>query len=71
VCVLRQGSMGEATFPRSRLFDPMKHSFNPLEGIDYKRARELAELFYTISAQGDNTLTEARDVEGAHESRPP
>jgi hypothetical protein len=43
--------------PRSRVFDPMKHSFNPLKGIDYKRARELAELFYTISPQGDNTLT--------------
>ena len=43
--------------PRSRVFDPMKHSFNPLKGIEYKRARELAELFYTISPQGDNTLT--------------
>jgi len=28
-----------------------------LKGIEYKRARELAELFYTISPQGDNTLT--------------
>jgi hypothetical protein len=43
--------------PRSRVFDPMKHCFNPLKGIEYKRARELAELFYTISPQGDNTLT--------------
>jgi hypothetical protein len=43
--------------PRSRVFDPMRHSFNPLKGVDYKRARELAELFYTISPQGDNTLT--------------
>jgi hypothetical protein len=43
--------------PRSRVFDPMKHSFNPLKGIEYKRARELAEPFYTISPQGDNTLT--------------
>jgi hypothetical protein len=43
--------------PRSRVFDPMKHCFNPLKDIDYKRARELAELFYTISLQGDNTLT--------------
>lgn len=31
--------------PRSRVFGPTKHSFNPLKGIDYKRARELAELF--------------------------
>ncbi len=43
--------------PRSRVFDPMKHCFIPLKGIEYKRARELAELFYTISPQGDNTLT--------------
>ncbi len=43
--------------PKSRIFDPLKHCFNPLKGIDYKRARELAELFYTISPQGDNTLT--------------
>jgi hypothetical protein len=43
--------------PRSRVFDPLKHSFNPLKGIDCERARELAELFYTISPQGDNTLT--------------
>ena len=34
--------------PRSGVLDPMKHSFNPLKGIDYKHARELAELFYTI-----------------------
>ena len=31
--------------PRSRVFDPTKHSFNPLKSIDYKRARELTELF--------------------------
>jgi hypothetical protein len=43
--------------PRSRVFDPMKHSFNPLKDIDYRRARELAELFYTLSPQGDGTLT--------------
>jgi hypothetical protein len=43
--------------PKSRVFDPMQHSFNPLKGIDYKRARELAELFYTINPQGENTLT--------------
>jgi len=42
---------------RPKLFDPLKHSFNPLEGLDYKRARELAEVLYTISPQGENTLT--------------
>ena len=39
------------------MFDPALHCFNPLKGIDYKRARELAEIFYTLSPQGENTLT--------------
>jgi hypothetical protein len=43
--------------PRARLFDPLKHSFNPLHDIEYKRARELAEVLYTLSPQGENTLT--------------
>jgi hypothetical protein len=30
--------------PKGRMFDPMKHCFNPLKGIDYKRARELTDL---------------------------
>jgi hypothetical protein len=42
---------------RSRIFDPEKHCFNPLKDIDYKKARELAELLYTIAPQGENTLT--------------
>jgi len=40
-----------------QVFDPKIHSFNPLAGMDYKKARELAELLYTISPQGENTLT--------------
>src|SRR5438270_107998 len=43
--------------PRSRVFDPLKHCFNPLKGIDYKKAREIAELLYTVAPQGENTLT--------------
>jgi hypothetical protein len=46
-----------AAHPKGRTFDPLLHSFNPLRGIDYKRARELTEIFYTISPQGENTLT--------------
>jgi hypothetical protein len=42
---------------RSRVFDPMKHCFNPLKGIDYKKARELADVLYTVYPQGENTLT--------------
>jgi hypothetical protein len=43
--------------PRSRVFDPLKHSFNPLKGIDYKRARELAELFYTMATTHSRSET--------------
>src|ERR1700709_2016073 len=42
---------------RARIFDPAKHSFNPLKGIDYRKARALADVLYTASPQGENTLT--------------
>jgi hypothetical protein len=43
--------------PRARIFDPLRHCFNPLKDIDYKKARELADVIYTVSPQGENTLT--------------
>jgi hypothetical protein len=43
--------------PRARVFDPKKHSFNPLKNLDYKKAREIAEILYTASPEGENTLT--------------
>lgn len=43
--------------PRARVFDPKECSVNPLKGIAYKKARELADVLYTINAQGENTLT--------------
>lgn len=46
-----------AHFPKARLFDPTVHSFNPLKGIDYKRARDFAEILYTASPGGKDTLT--------------
>jgi hypothetical protein len=42
---------------RARIFDPTKHSFNPLKDIDYRKARALADVLYTAYPQGDNTLT--------------
>lgn len=45
------------TIPRARIFDPTKHSFNPLKDIDYRKARALADVLYTAYPQGDNTLT--------------
>ena len=43
--------------PRARIFDPRIDSFNPLKDIEYKRARELSDVLYTIYPQGENTLT--------------
>jgi len=42
---------------RARIFDPLTHSFNPIKNIDYRRARQIADLLYTVSPQGENTLT--------------
>ena len=44
-------------FPKAKLFDITKHSFNPLAAIDYKRARDFAAALYTASPEGENTLT--------------
>lgn len=41
----------------TRIFDPAKHSFNPLENMDYKKARTLSDVLYTVYPQGENTLT--------------
>ena len=43
--------------PRAKIFDPLKHSFNPLAHLGYKEAREIADVLYTVSPQGENTLT--------------
>jgi hypothetical protein len=42
---------------RARVFDPTKDCFNLLKNINHKKARGIAEVLYTISPQGDNTLT--------------
>jgi hypothetical protein len=43
--------------PKAKVFDPLKHSFNPLRHLDKKKARALADVLYTVSPQGENTLT--------------
>jgi hypothetical protein len=42
---------------RVKVFDPLRQSFNPLKNITYKKARELADVLYTVYPQGENTLT--------------
>jgi hypothetical protein len=44
-------------FPHAKLFDVVSHTFNPLRGIDYKRARDFAQTVYTASPEGRDTLT--------------
>jgi hypothetical protein len=44
-------------FPRAKLFDITKHSFNPLRGMDYAKARAFAAALYTASPEGKDTLT--------------
>lgn len=46
-----------ARFPKARLFTPTVHSFNPLAGMDYKRARDFADILYAASPGGRDTLT--------------
>jgi hypothetical protein len=46
-----------AEFPHAKLFDPAVHCFNPLKGIDYKRARDFAATIYSASPEGSETLT--------------
>jgi hypothetical protein len=42
---------------RPRVFDPAKHSFNPIKNITEAQAQEFAEVIYTVYGQGENTLT--------------
>lgn len=45
------------TFPDASVFSPRNNSFNPLSGIDYKRARDFASILYTAAPEGKDTLT--------------
>ncbi|WP_316164982.1 MULTISPECIES: hypothetical protein [unclassified Bradyrhizobium] len=43
--------------PRVLYFDHKHHSFNPLMGINYLKAREFIEIVDAVFPQGENTLT--------------
>lgn len=50
----------ELTFPdhhRVTKLDLTRHHYNPLKGIDYRRARELSQILYAAYPQGEDTLT--------------
>lgn len=44
-------------YPRASIFNPHKHSFNPLRDMNHLKARSFANLLYSLSPQGENTLT--------------
>jgi hypothetical protein len=43
--------------PLAQVFDPLKHSLDPLRKITKRQARELADVLYALSPQGENTIT--------------
>lgn len=43
--------------PRSRIFDPLRHSFNPLEKINYRKACDFVDIIDALFPRGDSTLT--------------
>lgn len=45
--------------PRHRVFDPTTHSFNPLRGMDYGRARQFWDVLKAVFPEGESTLTKA------------
>lgn len=58
--LIDDGSVADAfleRFTKARLFDPYVHSFNPLAGMDYRRARDFADILYAASPGGRDTLT--------------
>lgn len=42
---------------RAKIFDPNKHSFNPLEGMDYRKATAFVDMLLALMPGGENTLT--------------
>lgn len=44
-------------FPKTKLFDPFEHSFNPLQGMDYLRACDFVSVMQERFAAGSDTLT--------------
>jgi hypothetical protein len=57
---LRKGGLlliNEVGDVREWRFDPLKHSFDPLKGIDYRKAVALVDAVMAVMPGGENTLT--------------
>lgn len=57
--LIDDGPIADAFLARykARVFDLQVHHFDPMRGMDYKRAREFAAIVYTASPEGKDTLT--------------
>jgi hypothetical protein len=42
---------------RPKVFDPAKHSFNPIKDITEAQAQEFVEVIYSVYGLGENTMT--------------
>jgi len=43
-------------YPKAKLFDIAQHSINPLDGMNYRRARDFISILGAIFPEGENTL---------------
>lgn len=48
---------------RVQVFDPTRHGFNPLEGLDYRKACDLVDIIGALFPGGDETLTKTTGLE--------
>lgn len=56
--LIDDGPIAEAFLSRgAKLFDVERHTFNPLRGMDYKQARDFAQILYSANPEGKDTLT--------------
>lgn len=54
-------------FPAARIFEPSRHSFDPLHNIDHKKARDITSALFSYQEHGKTTLTKG---EGARALAP-
>ena len=57
--LIDDGSVIDAVKPNKSYFyyDPLKHPFNPMLGMNYRKARDFVSLLNAVFPEGENTLT--------------
>jgi hypothetical protein len=54
--------------PRSRVFDPLEHSFNPIKNNNYRSACDFVEIIDALFSRGENTLTKDTGLDFIHDA---